>query len=386
MKKGEEMKGKYIALIVAGGMILAGALIGVASASAYAFNMDKMFTTEVNTLNKTYEINDKFDSIEAEGAAIVIAPSEDGTSHVDTVENRYYTFSVNVIGETLKIKTERQGSWMDMIFNGFEGPSATIYVSETELKKLNVNNDSNSTTVNEGFVFENASVDNGSGSIKFYSDVEGKLYLHSGSGSTKVENINAGETVIENGSGSVTVSGIKGGNISAKSGSGSVTVENADAKDIYIKSGSGTTKAIGCVAENLIMEGSSGSATVEDTRVSGDAEIRKSSGSIHANRITADNLRVKNGSGSIGLSDAVIENKVVLEGSSGSIRFENSDGKDITIENGSGSITASLLSTKEISANSGSGSVKVPDLTEGEKNGLLRAHSSSGSINISYSK
>ncbi len=143
------MKGKYIALIVAGALLVGGVVVGVAAASSYAFNMNNMFSKEDTKLQleeRIVEISDSFKNIKVSDAQIRFVPSGDGKTSVDVFETSKHTFDVDVTGDTLNIKGNDKGGWMDMVFNFGEGPHVIVNLAESD--------------------YENIFVDNGSGSIK----------------------------------------------------------------------------------------------------------------------------------------------------------------------------------------------------------------------------
>ena len=111
------MKGKYIALIVAGGLMAAGAVIGVAAAASSAFNIDNM-TREEDLMNRTYDLTESFKDIkiDVDSADVKVLHSTDGKAKVETSAPNGYEFTVNTEGDALKVTGRDERKWNMMMF------------------------------------------------------------------------------------------------------------------------------------------------------------------------------------------------------------------------------------------------------------------------------
>ena len=382
------MKGKYIALIVAGGLMIGGAIMGVAAISSYGFNLDKFFSTNskdaMNMEERTVSISETIRNIKVEDTAIKVVPALGDETTVDVYETKNWKYNVQMVGDTLSVKGDDKNSWVDRIFNIGEGPHVVINLAQTDFDDIYINNSSDSIKVEKGFNFKTADLSSGSGSVRFSGNVEGKASLVSGSGSVKVNESETGELLAKSGSGSVVATDVKCADFTLQSGSGSVNVEKLQGNKGYLKSGSGSTKAIDVKADSLTIENASGSINLENAEIAGDVDLHDGSGSIRAINLKAGNIKAKGSSGSAHFTDTVSEDAFYVENGSGSVTLEACDGNDISLKSSSGSVHASVLSAKEIDASSNSGSVRIPEFTGGEKNGTLYAHSGSGLVKIEY--
>ncbi|MBR1861776.1 MAG: DUF4097 family beta strand repeat protein [Lachnospiraceae bacterium] len=374
------MKGKYIALIVAGAMMLAGAGITFASIASHGFDFESIQSKGAETVEKEYPISGSINDIIIEDAKVKISPAL-GESYVKTVELPKYTFDVKLEGGVLSVVGKNEMKWFDYPF-AINEPEVVVYIPEGEYESLKINNDSNSVVVEDGFIFGSAKVEDGSGSIKFYSDTTGDLVLHSGSGSVTVEGASSGSMDVYAGSGSVKMRDIKTGNIGIKDSSGSIKLEGIECADADIDSGSGGVTVSGIDAAGIKIKCSSGSTHIEDGQFTGNVTVKSGSGSVNFRNVNANSISTDSSSGSENFINTIASESFLVESGSGSVKLDRCDAQDIDINASSGSVNATLLTGKDFNASSGSGSVSLPDGDNMEINGKMKVRAGSGSIRI----
>ncbi|MBR1650951.1 MAG: DUF4097 family beta strand repeat protein [Lachnospiraceae bacterium] len=375
------MKGKYIALIAAGAMMIVGAGITFGTIASHGFDYDKMSRSGEELMEKEYPISGSVKDIYVKDAAVKISPSADGNSVVKTLELPKYTFEVTDDNGKLSVIGKDKRVWTDYIFNVNE-PEAIIYIPEGEYNSLLIENGSNRAIVEDGFVFDTAKVDNGSGSVKFFADAKNEINLHSGSGSIAAEGVTAGFLNVTGGSGSIKLIDVKSGDINVKDNSGSVKFEKVECDDAVIDSGSGSVALDALRGTSLNVKVSSGSFHLDDSELTGGITAKDGSGSIHFNGVKADKIDATNSSGSVNFTNVICTAEMVVASGSGSVKLDRCDAKDYDINASSGSVKASILSPKNINASSSSGSVNLPDIDDSKATGNMKIRTGSGSIRV----
>ncbi|MCR4617614.1 MAG: DUF4097 domain-containing protein [Lachnospiraceae bacterium] len=337
------MKGKYIALIVAGSIMLAGAGMAVGAMAMSSFNFDKIMSVgEEKMLERTVEINERFSDINIKNVSVTIEPAGSDKASVYITELEKYKIDAKVENDALSIVGNDTRKWYDYIFS-VNWPKAILYLPEKEYGELTADNNSDSVKVEDGLKFEEATIDVSSGSVKFDSDVAGDLKIKATSGSIKVN-------------------GVSAANIEAYATSGSVKATDINTADLDLTATSGSVTLSGTKASEVTAYAKSGSVRLDGVSVEENISTKATSGSIHYENVIAGG-------------------NILAETTSGSVRLEECDGANLDLKTTSGSIHALLLSGKEITANTSSGSIRLPEENV-EKNGKLNAEATSGSITI----
>lgn len=362
------MKAKYVALIVAGVMILGGVVLGGAAIAHSNFNFVGMSEESSDMELKTYEFNEKIANIRVDDADIRIVPSKGEKIAVEARETKKFSYIVEADGDTLSIKSKDDRKWIDYIGFFKLWPSVTVYLPKGEYGKLEIDNDVDGILIKDGFSFESAELVSTTGSIMYGgSDVKGEFRIQSSTGS-------------------VNAFGFKSGDINIKASSGSIKINDIEAKDVKLEATSGSIKATDVKGANMIVKASSGSLHLEDITAA-DLSLEDKSGSIHVDRASLTNVYASSTSGSVHLNSVIAQNVINADATSGSVNLKGCDGKDIALKTTSGSVNAKLLTNKEIVyATSNSGGVHLPTGDNGEVNGKLSASATSGSVHISIEK
>ncbi len=286
------------------------------------------YPTEMNTVKDNVQRYDTEEAptsifINTVDSRIEILPIEGDEWRVECKDKEDLYHTVELKDGTLTVKQIDNRQWYDHIgiFSNLQMLSVTVYLPAKDYESLAIHSTSGSITVQEGFVFANATLQNTSGSITSSSLVAGALN-------------------IKNTSGSITVNGRVSGDLTAKNTSGSIHVLGG---------------------------------------VNGKLNLNNGSGRIEVKNATPLEVEIENTSGGIYLERVVCQGEIEIENTSGSIEFDRCDAASFDLKTASGGIRGSILSNKVFDCRSTSGGVHVPENGEG---GTFRARSASGGIRI----
>ncbi len=255
--------------------------------------------------------------------------SEDGESRVDCVDHERVYHRVFTENGVLNIEEVDERRWFERIKSFSKSLKVDIYLPEAAFDTLDIESMSGDIEIAGGFAFNNARAKTMSGDIDFFAPVRGELELSSTSGD--VQSKGAGELY-----------------------------------ELKVHSTSGDVKLRGFVC-------------------TGNAEAGSTSGDIEASDISCENGRFKSISGDAKLKNIVCASSLEIESTSGDVRLEGCDGASVVLSAISGDIKGSLMSGKRFTANSLSGSIRLPK-DNPNPNGECTATTVSGSINLSICK
>ena len=187
----------------------------------------------------------------ADGNCKVVCPEKQDGSLFHTV---------TVSDGMLRIRRRGKRKWYQYIGVSLGSPEVEIYLPEREYGTLTLCSTAGSIQVDEGFLFESASLESVSGSIRMCSDVKGLLTAESTRGSLTIENA-APETLSAGSiSGGIALSHIRSGEVSVRSTSGRMELTDViAAAGLYAESDSGSVAQDGCDGSTIRIETTSGS-------------------------------------------------------------------------------------------------------------------------------
>lgn len=259
--------------------------------------------------------------VNVEDAHIFLLPAADGQCRVEYTQSQENPLSLTLEQNTLQIKQPHDWSFWNPA-EWFVTPEVRIYLPETLIASLWIQNASGSVELAGGLTFSTVQVETTSGKILCQASVEGEMELDSTSGSVVAENLTAGS-------------------LSAESTSGSVTITAAT------------------VERELELDSTSGKIMVKDV-TSGSAELDSTSGKIE-------------------LTSLLCRGSLEVESTSGGIRLDYCDAGNLSLETTSGTIRGSLLTPKQFRTSTVSGIVEVP---ASSGTGVFYAETVSGGIHI----
>lgn len=322
-------KGKKIALMVAGCMILVGLILAAVGFTAVRFDVSRLNTISYET--KTFEIGEAFHHISIDGAGsdVRLYPSEEDTCKVVCTAEDDVSFAVEVKDDTLHIV--RHNSGMRILHFGvfLEETGIRIYLPEEAYESLVIHTSSGNVTVPEALQFASAEIRSTSGEIKMLASIEGSLGVQTTSGDIHIGNTEPDRLDVQSTSGDITIEKVKAnGEFQVKSTSGEVTLAGVEGKA-------------------MTFDTTSGDITLTD---------------VQGKAITAAST-----SGEITLSRVVLEERIQLKSTSGDIELRDSDGAELSIQTTSGRVSGTLLSEKIFRIDTISGDVNAPYSASGGK-------------------
>lgn len=322
------MKAWQIILIVAGAatLIVGGAILAIGLANK---------NNVTNYVTNTHEVTEEFHNfnINIDTADLTFTKATDGKSQVVCEEKEKVHHEVTVTNDTLTIKTKDERAWYEKytLFNlDFRGMKVTVYLPETTYEALKVTLSTGDVVINKDFTFTNANVSASTGKVTMACQTSEKLKVHTSTGD-------------------INLNGTNCKNLDASASTGDITIKDVE------------------VVENIVTKTSTGKQTFENVK--------------------GNNLTANASTGNIKISNTVLNEKMEIETSTGSVRFDSSDAKTIKVEADTGSVKGTLKTSKMFSANSNTGSVKLPPIDEWDSNnGTCEITTHTGSIEISIAK
>lgn len=313
-------------LIIASCAIILGLIIFGGVMTVFGWDFSKLSTAKYET--NSYEIKEDFEniSIDATTADITLKPTDKSEVTVECVEQKNLKYAVSAMNGTLTIELEDTRKWYEKIGIGFKSNDITVYLPDKLYGELKIDATTGDVEVHKGLKFTSADIEETTGDINFLAAVSESLKIKATTGD-------------------ITVSGVTAGALNLSVTTGDVTVKN-----------------VTCV---------------------GNAKITVTTGDATVSSLTADNLTSVGTTGKITLKSTVASGKLNIERSTGSVVFDGSDAEEIFVKVTTGSIRGSLLSGKNFSTDTTTGSVSVPSSTSG---GTCQLKSTTGSIKITIEK
>lgn len=317
------MKGFVVGLIVLGGVCLVG------GAAVFAYGMAKGGINN-NFVTNEYKLDEDVDDIEIDvsTADVDIKKADGDRGKVVCVEKEKVYHSVKTSNKLLSIKQIDERKWYQKyLFNwNWKPMTVTVYLPETAYNDINVDADTGHIIIAKDFTFAN-------------------MKLSSDTGTVKVNNKASGDVEINVHTGDVTLTDVDANNVKVKTSTGTINYKNGE--------------------------------------VANAVELKTSTGDHNLENVKADSLKTSASTGHVYLTDVTMANEMNINTSTGDVRFDKCDAKQIKVETSTGYIKGTLLTSKMFDAKSGTGSVKIPEMSEWDQaGGTFQAKSDTGSINI----
>lgn len=319
-----------IALTLVGAAIVFFVFLGVGFDFAQ-LNYDFVSGSSKPYVEKTYDVNEKFDSIyiEDSSADIYFEMATGDKAYVESYEDEDVNYDVKVKNKTLYINRKTKSD-LEIFSIGINTEQArlTVYLPKKAYDELTINTASSDITLDSKFEFESVDIDVASGDVSFGSKVS---------------------------------------------------------KSLDIDAASSDVSVSGCEAKNIKLHTASGEITVNGLKNCEEADISTASGEIDVADTKAKIIKCSSASGDQSYNNVIAENKFELHSGSGEIMLYGCDAKDIDINTASGDVYAELLSKKMIVTDTAGGDVNIDYDAHGE-NGECNVNTASGDITIKLSK
>lgn len=306
-------------------------LLGIMLISAALWKGER--NMEKDRVEQSFPISESFGDIQIDCDAcdLRIEPAGGRETGVHYAGDKRYLPKVEVRDGALYVdaREDRDLPWYQRIgfgFHSWNDTHLTVRLPEEALGTLQIKQASGRTDLVEGLSFAAVELRTYSGATELSCTVEGRLLVDSSSGSLSLRDIRCGSAELESASGGLRVSDM----------------------------------------------------TVDDK-----LKIRHSSGATTLENVRCGSLDIDSASGEVSLTDTLAEGDFTVNNSSGAIYLSDCDGGELSLHTGSGRISGTLRTEKIFYAQSGSGSVHVP---ESDSGGVCRAKTGSGSIDLNISK
>ncbi len=293
-----------VSLILIGCILFAGIMIFA------KWDLSKI--SSVSFKENTYNVDNSFDNISLNSftADVTFLLSDDGKCKVECYEEENITHSVEVIENTLQIKTINNKSWYDQIGFLFDTPRITVYLPKNEFKALTVKNSTGNIDIPKDLKFESADISLSTGNAKLGAAVSEQAKIKTSTGDIRIEDTTAGSLELKTSTGKVTLS-----NVTCR-------------EDINLKVSTGNADLTDIKCKNLNSEGTTGNLT---------------------------------------LNKIIAQDKFTIKRSTGIVRFLDSDAAEITVKTNTGDVMGNLLTEKVFITETSTGDVNVPKTATGGK-------------------
>ncbi|MCH5297384.1 MAG: DUF4097 family beta strand repeat protein [Ruminococcus sp.] len=320
-------KSKKISIIIAIILFVIGVIISACGLCSINFDFSTLNT--MNTVTKTYTVDESFRNIHIEGAEcdVRLMASNDDKCRVICNESDKISHSVSTQNETLTIKRIDNRKWYEHIGIFFwDNIEIDVYLPEIEYKELYIKSMSGNIEIPENFTFSKADVDSTSGDVSFLSNVKKEASIK-------------------------TVSG-----------------------DIYVGKSS---------AKKIDIHSTSGDLTISSINFSDEIKVKSVSGDIKLSNIECQNIISNTTSGNHTFSSVNAKNNIRIESVSGDVDLYQCDSETMNIKTTSGDVTGTLLTDKIFDIKTTSGNINVPQSDIG---GKCEIRTTSGDVKLAINK
>ena len=316
-------KGKLIALIVAGVLLITGSFFMVMGLS-----LAKGSATESKLMQQEVLVQESFENIQidTEDCDVNFVPYN-GTvdARVVILEQERAKHSVLVEDGTLKIKMTDGRNWTDYvgIFGITEQMVMTVYLPSAEYESLQIR----TTTGDIALAQE-----------PFFRDA-----------------------VLRTNTGDISCVGVSGDALDCMTSTGDISVQNSAPNMLKLQSNTGDFK-ISTVASDEI-------------------HMTTNTGEVDAQNVNALTFTSDTDTGDVELEKVLAEDYLQIFTDNGDVEIENSDAGTVNIETNTGDVSGNFLTSKWFQARSDTGNVTVPNTREG---GECRIETDTGDISFFY--
>ncbi|MBO4419027.1 MAG: DUF4097 family beta strand repeat protein [Oscillospiraceae bacterium] len=315
---------KIVWLIVAGALVLLGAILFVCIMAANDWDFSRLSTSKYE--NRTVEIAEDFQniSIRSETEDIDFVLTDDGSCKVVLYEREKVTHSVDVANGTLSIKQMDTRKWYDNIaVFSTDSPKITVYLPRNEYAALSIEESTGDISLPGEIGFESIQITASTGDITCFSSASKSIRVQTSTGHIRLEKLSAGE---------------------------------------------------------IDLTASTGRIELRSVECAGALRVGVSTGRVELSELRCESLASTGSTGDITLKQVTAAGKMEIERSTGDVRFEQSDAGELFIETDTGDVTGSLRSAKIFFTQSDTGHIEVPETTTG---GKCKITTDTGDIEIS---
>lgn len=326
-------------IIIASLLIVVGLLLSILTIALNQFNFEDL---DDSLISKTYDINEEFDSIDAElnVSEFNIYLSNDGTNKALCLEKEKITFTVNVENNTLIIKENNT----EKISIGFNKTEVSLFLNKNTYNSLNIKTDTGDIDLSDAFTFKNIIIDGDTCDISVMSKVD--------------ENLNIVVTT------------------------GDVSLYRLNTKNLTIETSTGKIDIIeSFINNNANLKASTGKITLESNTINNDLSIKLSTGDANIKYTTCNSANIKTSTGDCNLENFIASGDIIINTDTGDIELDGADAVNFYITTDTGDIEGTILSDKIFNISTNTGKKNVPETYKG---GIFKVTTDTGDIIISY--
>lgn len=252
-------KSTWIALIIAGALILSGGLLFTGAFAEMNWNFENFLTESYE--ENTYLPEEPFKNItlETDTADIWFCPSEDDKAKVVCYERIKEKHLVRVEGDTLLIELQDERKWYDHIGISFKSPEITVYLPQADYNALLVDSSTGHTAINIGYNFQRIEISQSTGNVHCSASAAEGMKIKTSTGAINLRKVSAGEMDLRVSTGKVTLEDVTCKSLISAGNTGSVTLKNTIAQGkISIERSTGNVRLDHCDAAELFIKTDTG--------------------------------------------------------------------------------------------------------------------------------
>ena len=246
-------KGKIIALIVAGVLVIAGIFLVVMGLS-----LAKSKPKERTLNQQEILIQESFESIQinTKDCDVSVLPHE-GTACVTIREMDGVNHSVLVEAGVLKIQMNDQRKWTDYVgifhvFDNWESMKMTVYLPAAEYASVQVRTETGDITLGQEPFFAAMTLRSETGDISCVGVMGDVLDCMTSTGDISVQNSAPNRTKLHSDTGDLHVQGVAGDEIHLKTNTGEVIGKKSSARMVTCSSDTGDVELEGVLVEDYL--------------------------------------------------------------------------------------------------------------------------------------
>ena len=298
-----------IFILIASILVIKGSIIFVKALGDNNWNFNSLGTSKF--VENTYDFEDEISNvvIDSNTSDIRLEKSNDGINRVVCYGPEKLIYNVSLSNSTLKVITYNESKWYDNLFS-FGDYKITIYLTNTELDLLKIDESTGDIDITSDFSFKTIDIDASTGDVEIKSCLIDELNVNLSTGDITIDKISSNNTNLEVSTGKISVSELKcNGYLSIKVSTGKTTLSNCEANEF---SSTGST-------------------------------------------------------GSLYINDFIVKEKISIVRDTGDVIFSKMDGGEILIKTDTGKVSGSLLSDKVFIIETDTGRKDYPKTTTGGK-------------------
>lgn len=316
-------------LIVAVSLILIGSVIFGITMSMINWDFLELNTSKFET--NEYIIDERFNdlSIDVDTADVSLFLSDDDKIKVVCYEEVNEKHNVKVENRSLCITADNHRKWYDNIGFSFDTPKISVYLPKSvnyptgEYGSLMINASTSDVSIPKYFVFDTIEINLTTGDVSCFASSENECKITTSTGDIELDNVYGSSFELSATTGMINAESIK------------------------------------CVTE---------------------ISTKVSTGKTILSDVECGNFTSSGSTGDIVLEDVISKENITINRSTGDVLFDSCDASDVLVKTSTGTVKGSFLTDKIFIANSSTGKIDVPKITNG---GRCEISTDTGDIIIS---